>query len=803
MTSRSARLALALLLPLLAQGAHLRAASAADTPAADAIGDEQATAPPLPLLSPTQPYRPLNFYNRAELARFREGSVPFVPPWCSGAYLAPPLPRLAGDDQGLGSPVYVAADSMQLDETGESQVSGAVEVRQGQNLMRADSAVITANRDRLLLSGHVYLQDPAMTLEADSAELTLDGSGSHIVNTHYALHDAHIRGSARAIRRDSAWSVAIEGGAYTTCEPGHDTWYLKSENIRLDQEAGWGSATHVRLLVEQVPVMYVPYITFPIDKRRRTGVLYPTFTFSDGNGTDIAVPYYFNLDPQYDLLLTPRWIEDRGALLEGELRYLHGSPSDSVGTGSLGMGWIGKDAAYGDQDRYVLRFRHVGEPDPSLAILADATEVSDNDYLDDLSTRLSLNRDSHLVRVIQARRTLDNWTLLARAQGWQTINPTITDADQPYRRLPQLLAQGSLPVGGGVIAGLNTEYTFFDRDVDTLTANPTGSRLRVEPSLRLPLGGDWWQVEPAAKARYTRYDLEAATAGAPEHVVPTASLDGRLFLERDFRFHDEDWLQTLEPRAFLLWTPFRDQYDAPVFDTSALTFGYDQLFRDNRYTGGDRVGDAQQVSLAVESRLFSPDGREAARFGIGQALYADDLRQQLDVLDPVDTTRRSPLVASAAWRVSPRWSARAEGQWSPGDGEFVRGSARAGWQDEYYRTFNAAYRYDDPDIDQAELSGLLPVNANWNLVGRWVFDFNSARSLEALGGVEYESCCWRARVVARRTVDIDTGSATLVPDQGVVFEVELKGLGSLGDQISSELADNIPGYEKRRNALEQ
>lgn len=761
---------------------------------------DNAQAPPAPPLAPAQPYRPLNFYSREELKQFPPASVPAIAPYCAGAYVAPPLPPLSGNGSGVNAPVYVAADSMQLDENGESQVAGSVEVRQDQHMMRADRAVISAGRDKLMLDGNVYLQDPAMTLEASRAALTLDGSGSHIENTSYALHAQHIRGSARTIHRENMYQVDITGGAYTTCEPGSAAWMLASHRIHLDQEAGWGSASHVRLLMQQVPVLYLPYITFPIDKRRRTGVLYPTFNFSGSTGTDIAVPYYINLDPQFDLLLTPRWIEERGSMAEAEFRYLHGAPDRSAGTGSLGVGWIGHDAAYNDEARYVLRFRHNGEPATGWNLFADATEVSDNDYLDDLDTRLSVSRDAHLLRIAQARYAGERWNTLFRVQSYQTIDPTIPATDQPYRRLPQLLARTaqSGPLGSEWQA--LGEYTFFTRD--TTAADPAGSRLRAEPALSRPVIDDSYRLLPVLKLRHASYRLEDNLAGNdPERTIPTASLDGTLYLERPLRLFGGNWTQTLEPRVYALWTPYENQDDIPLFDTTELTFSYEQLFRDNRFIGGDRIGDARQASLALESRLLADDGSESARIGIGQTVYGADRRVQMSAAAAAETNRYSPFVAHALWRISDRWNLRSEGQWSPVDRDFVRGSLRANWQDEQFRTANLAYRYDKPGIDQVELSGLLPVDEHWTLVGRSVFDFESSRSLEALGGVEYESCCWRARILARRTLDIETGSARLVPEEGVVFEIELKGLGSLGEQISGELAETIPGYENRRKAI--
>lgn len=756
------------------------------------------TAPPAPQLGPDQAYRPLNFYTREELATFPADRVPAIAPACHGAYVAPPLPPLPGSESDETAPVYAAADSMLLNEDGESQIEGSVEVRRGQHMMRADRAIIGADRNRLVLDGNVYLQDPAMTLEASRADLTLDGTDSHIRDARYVMHDARVRGSADAIDRSNPWRVEITGGGYTTCEPGRAAWMLVAGRIRLDQEQGWGSASHVQLRVQNVPVLYVPYVTFPIDKRRRTGLLYPTLGFSSEGGTDISLPYYFNLDPQYDLVLTPRWIENRGSGAAANFRYLHGSPDWSLGNGEFDVSWIGEDSLYNNEQRYLFRYRHSGAPQPGWQVFADATDVSDNDFIDDIDNQLTTNRDSQLLRIAQLRRSTDTWTALARLQSYQGIDPTIPLSDQPYRRLPQMYAQWLQPTTSGLQWGGQAEFSVFDRDVEL--AYPHGSRVRLDPQLRWPLQAESSRVVPALKLRYAAYDLQDNPGGDTlSRVIPTASLDATLFLERNFVLHDSVWTQTLEPRIYALWTPYRDQDDTPLLDTDALTFSYEQLFRDNRFAGGDRVGDAEQISLALESRFLATDGSEHGRLAVGQAIYLDDRRVQRVPAAPAETDRLSPFVANALWQLGEQWHARAEGQWSSDDGEFVRGSLQAGWQDKHFRTLNVGYRYDSPGIDQAELSSLLPVDEAWSLVGRWVFDFETARSLETIGGIEFESCCWRARLLARHTVD--SNSTALVTEDSIVFEIELKGLGSLGEKISSELAKVIPGYEERRKAL--
>lgn len=762
-----------------------------------ALPDEEL---PLPALEPDVPYRPLNWYSREELQGFPPGSVPPVSPWCSGAYVAPPLPLLESDEPGAGSRVYVAADRMQLDENGESRIVGGVVVRQGQNLMRADNAVITGRRDRVLLEGSVYLQDPAMTLEARRAELTLDGSGSHIVNAQYAIHAARIRGQADAIHRSGQWEVTIDGGMYTTCEPGDDTWMLSAARIDLDREDGWGSARHMWLRIQSLPVLYVPYVRFPIDRRRQTGVLFPTFTVSGENGTDVAVPYYVNLDPQADLVLRPRWIEERGNALEANLRYLHGSPSYSVGDGEIGGGWLGKDNRYGGRDRWMARFRHEGKPSEELRWLADATSVSDDDYLDDLGTQLSVNRQSNLDRVLQATWTTPRWTALARAQGFQTINPLVATEDRPFRRLPQVALEGSLPDGG--VDGLTwrglAEVTQFASGEEVVGLQEA-ARLRLRTRVARDFGGEAARFIPALSLNHVSYELDGATGSRPSVTVPSFSLDTALLLERDFGFRDRSWLQTLEPRMFGLWAPYRDQLDLPVFDTKTLTSAYGQIFREDRFIGGDRFGDARQLTLALESRVYDAAGREAVRAGIGQTLHFADRRVRLAETDPVDTAESSPLALELGWRLSSRWSSQADGQWETDTGEFLRGGVRATWLDEGTRGMSLSWRYESPGIDQVELSGFLPVYDRWLVIGRSYYDIDRDRSLETLGGIEYESCCWRARLFARRTLRLD--GVDLEPEDGVIFEVELKGLGSLGDRISTELANDIPGYETRLRAV--
>jgi LPS-assembly protein len=420
----------------------------------------------------------------------------------------------------------------------------------------------------------------------------------------------------------------------------------------------------------------------------------------------------------------------------------------------------------------------------------DYNYVSDADYLDDFGDSLAVSAETHLARRGQIRYRGKQWDLLGRALYFQTLDQTIAPGSRPYAMLPQIrfnLRQRELL--GGLNGGLSSEYVRFDRAVGV-----TGQRFDLYPSLSYPLEEVWGFLRPKLGVRYTGYRLDGEGFDDSEsRSLPIMSLDGGLFFERDAAWFGRAATQTLEPRLFYLKVPYRDQDGLPDFDSALLDFGFGRLFRENRFSGGDRVGDANQLSLALSSRVIDrDDGSERFRVGLGTVLYFDDRRVDLNGAGS-DSESRSTLVGEAAARFGDHWQLRGGLEWDPdGAGEKTRRSALSlNYRGPEQRLFNLAYRYDDDRLEQGDLSFSQPVGEHFDLVGRWNYSLRENETLEVFGGLEYESCCWKVRAVARRYIKESGGD----PDNSVFLQLEMKGLASIGNKLDQFLQRGIFGYE--------
>jgi len=395
---------------------------------------------------------------------------------------------------------------------------------------------------------------------------------------------------------------------------------------------------------------------------------------------------------------------------------------------------------------------------------------------------------THLDRRLDLNYTGDHNQFLARVQDYQTIDPTLAPADRPYRRLPQLQFVGNAPAHPlGADYGVQAEFVRFERD-DSLT----GSRINLQPAIAWPQESLSYFVIPKIGLNYTGYYLDNVTAGseaAPGHTTPVLSLDSGIFLERELELRGLPYVHTLEPRLYYLRIPYRDQSDFPVFDTSRYDFSYSQLFRENRYTTADRLGDANQISAGVTSRLLERDsGREWLRAALGQIYYFETPRVTL----PGEVTPargESDIVAELGARFAAAWTATSYLQWNP-DEQVQKGGVQFHYQSDAGHIFNAGYRFRTDDIDQTDFSVLWPLQRQWRLVGRWNYSYRDYRSLETLAGVQYDSCCWAFRITSRRYINSIEGNSS----QALYFQLELKGLASVGHSVEEVLEHGILGY---------
>ncbi|MFW5427214.1 MAG: LPS-assembly protein LptD [Methylophagaceae bacterium] len=696
------------------------------------------------------------------------------------------------------SEVDVKANDAQLVENGISIFTGDVVVLRGGQELKADRATYNQISGDITAQGNIQIRDSEIILNAQQAEWALSNDEGKLVDTDYRLRESHARGKARTVFRQGVTKTILKDTSYTTCGVGDNAWLLESSSVNLDHVNDVGMARNVKVRLAGVPVFYTPYLSFPLSDERKSGFLTPSFGNSDETGLDIQTPYYWNISPDKDATFTPRLMSERGLMLNTEFRYLYDRHKGEIDAGFLLNDQLKNDGdilnPYYKEDRKHFSLQHTGYFSSRWNTAIDYNYVSDDNYLEDFGSNLSLASTTHLNRQWSVGYTEDNWNFTGRVQGYQTL----TDVDKPYQRLPQLLFRAYYPDQAmGLTYGMTAEYVDFDHDDDV-----AGQRIDLEPSVSLPWSSAAAFVTPRIALRHTRYDLTdnvtTSIDKTPTRTAPVVSLDSGLFFERAMSLGQGSYIQTLEPRAFYLYIPERDQDDIPVFDSSLRTFNMGQLFAYDRFSGSDRLGDANQLSIALTSRIINQQtGRESFRVSLGQIQYFRDRDVTIDNTAK-ESDSSSDMVAEIAASLAKEWTVRGEMQWDPHESRSNMSSVRLQYRGDNGRLLNFSHRYRRDDasnlegLEQIDISARLPINKQWSIVGRWYRSLKESQTLETLAGIEYDSCCWATRLVVRdyvnNALDDDRNLA-------ILFQIELKGLGNFGQKTDALLEKSILGYD--------
>lgn len=684
-----------------------------------------------------------------------------------------PLPELGpADDLSL----RIAADRVEAEGEGVSHFSGDVVLLRGGQRIEAQEARYDQRGDTLTLDGAVQLYTADMALSGERARLDLGSDSGELHGVRYHFRGNHAFGNATSVTLRNAHYTELAGATYTTCDPDKVDWLLKAQRIDLDEASNTGEARSVTLEFKGVPFLYLPYINFPL-RGRKTGLLPPALGSSDKTGTDISVPWYWNIAPNYDATLTPRYMSARGTQLQGEFRYLH-----PANRGQLQLEALPSDRRYDDQERYAVSYQHSAQPGPGWSSSIAYNQVSDADYFNDLGNSQASASTTHLERRFDLAYRGAGWDVLGRVQGYQTLS-----GSEPYQRLPQLRLDAATPLRRNTLHySLSSEFVHFAHEDN----QPTGSRIDLTPAVSLPLEGAAWFLTPRLALRHTQYQLQDLLGDAePSRTTPILSLDSGLYFERDTAFGARALLHTLEPRLYYLHVPYRDQSDLPLFDTGAYDFSFAQLFRTNRFSGADRQGDANQVTLALTSRLLdSQSGAELVRAGIGQIHYFTDRR--VDLTDGVVQEQPgSDIVAELGARPLRGLDLAAATRWDPEEerGELLTGRARYAPDRDHLLSLDYRYRRDQ-SLRQTDLVGYWPLARRWRALGRWNYDLELERTLEAVAGVAWQDCCWGLHFVLRQRLD----TVTFESNRSFMLTLELKGLSSFGRRLEDELASFQP-----------
>ncbi len=710
---------------------------------------------------------------------------------CGGYYLSPELIPLTPDaDEYLQG----WADYYQYDVSGQALLCGNVVLRKAGLQIESQAVQLDSPNQKAKLSGRVRVTSQDNLLIGNTAFLNLADDSILLHDAYFLMFAQQARGQAKKIYNVGSNKTRIEQGFYTTCPPGNRDWLLEGRSILLDQELGWGSISHMRFKLGKVPVFYVPYFKFPIDKRRHTGFLYPEI--GNLSEPDISFPFYWNLAPQYDWVIKPRKIGGRGILFENEFRYLL-----YKGNGSLQANYLEEDRSFGDVSRKSFQWKQRQQLGKEWGLQVDLGYVSDNQYLDDFGSGLNTVSESFVERSAKAQYQQGVWFVEANLLAYQTIDQAILKDDLPYRKLPEIIVAHNRSWMQGTLGLLNeVQYAYLEQP-ESIVA-PYAHRFHWRGELRYSTFSSWYFLTPMLQLQQTFYDFNELS-DVRSRTVPTFTIDTGLFFERTL---PDSWLvsskkkyiQTLEPRVFHSYTDFREQSDIPVFDTTELTFGFDQLFRPNRFSGVDRIGDTYQTTVALTSRILDTQQKERFQITLGQILYHKDRQVQLTTTQ-TDEQSQSPVVLQAASNLSKGITVSSGLSWDSQRNVLEDSNVVVGSKESADALWSVAYRYrkatpSDDRIQQTQIAFRRRVTGFWHVINSWNYDSENSRTLEQVSGFQYEDCCWRTDLIYHRRIQSSVDLATQVGNKyAFLLQFEAKGLGAVSGRVSSLLQRTIPG----------
>ncbi|HEU0277219.1 MAG TPA: LPS assembly protein LptD [Rhodanobacteraceae bacterium] len=701
------------------------------------------------------------------------------------------VPGLPTTGNREASPAQVTGDSFTSPDSNVFHLTGNASLERLDQLLRASTLTYNRTTTAYDATGDVRYQERGMLFSATGMYGTTDPEYGVADHVRYQLLTSRGNGVASQAIMLNADRNKFHDVTYSTCDIHQRVWAIQAKTMTMDRDTGVGRAHDVTMRLKGVPFLWLPYLRFPIDHQRQTGFLYPSFGSRSRAGEFISAPFYWNIASNYDATLTPTWFADRGAMLGVQFRYL-----TPVTLGAFDIDYVPDDKTTGTERNHVTLTNQTNLP-WGVQWTTSYNHVSDSAWFQDYGETSATN--SQIVQLLGSSSYLTKstnwWTAGVGADIYQITNPALPNTAAPYRRLPRIYFTGGRPIGGlsGPEWGLDAEAVRF---VQSGTGKLGGERFDLYPHLDWPLQGPAWFFRPEVGVRYTAYDLPQAVAPGdptqPTRTTPIVDADAGLIFERDTHLFGTDYTQTLEPRVYYLYVPYRNQNDLPLFDTQPLTFDFWQLFTTNSFSGADRQMNANNLSLALTTRFLDPDGVEKLSASIGQIEYFAPQKVTLYPNGKAVDYSGSDYVANLTIALTDAWRLTTSQQWNPHTQETDVSSVtlqRRLWGD---GIVNFLYSYRRGLLEQAGVSAEVPIGASWKLVGNYLYSLRDKRVIDSFAGVEWDSCCTAVRLVARHFVYDQQGDFS----NAIMFEVEFKGLGAYGERTSSFVRNAILGYQE-------
>lgn len=694
-----------------------------------------------------------------------------------------------------GTPVFISAQRIEGTKEKQIEASGDVELRKRGQAIYADHLLYLQADREVSANGSVRVEQDNNVIQSPRLNLNLDTGIGDVAQPVFQFGDTHARGKADTLHLEGRQNYILHDVTYTTCPADQDDWLLKVRELEIDRNTQMGVAHGAQVEFKGVPILYTPWMDFPLNNQRKSGFLSPVFGSTVKGGSDLMLPYYWNIAPNLDATLAPRVMTNRGMLLNNEVRYLEPSYS----------GIAHLDVLPGDRltnsTRSRLALTHAQSFGYGLSGTLDLNRVSDSAYFRDFSNTVDSTSQTNLSREGTLSYSGGWWNTTTRVQSFQTLQDPAAPVIAPYSRLPQISvdAQHLINKANATFSGEFVEFSH-----PTLVS---GQRLVLYPSVSYPLiARPAFYLTPKFGIHSTYYALGANnTTGIPNksRTLPIFSLDSGVMMERNANFSGQDFVQTLEPRAYYVYIPYQDQSMLPNFDTAQGDFSFAQIFTENRYFGSDRIGDANQLTLALTSRLLEQgSGAERLRVAIGERFSA--IKPQVTLPPPVvlpgglpvltapaETTNRSDILLGVSGQMTRTWSLDSIFQYNPTQSQSQQLNTSVRYQPESGKVLNLGYRFTRNSLRQLDLSTQWPLSGRWHAVARWNYSLQDGSILEALGGLEYNQRCWAVRLVAQRFA---TGIQQV--STGIFVQLELNDLVAVGADPLDTLRASVPGYTK-------
>lgn len=733
-----------------------------------------------------------------------------LPGYCKGAYLERDYPHPLEIDSSA-FPVSAVADRIRHSIGETSDIEGEVIIEQGNRRITTVRAELDETARTVNLSWGSLLTEPGIALGSESALFNLDDGSTSLENADFVLFAPEVRGTADVIHH-SKKGLSLENARFTRCEPSSNTWEISSGKFTVDDGAVYGHARNALVKIKGLPIFYTPYLRVPVTDARQSGFLFPSLGYSSEDGVDLGIPYYLNLAPNYDATVTPRYISNRGTGLELEFRHkIHFADTELSGA------YLPNDDAYGGEfsrddfvllnpggsfapsDRWLANIHHRGRFG-DVSTYVNYTATSDIDYFRDLGADLEMTSRDHLQQRVDVEYRRGGTMLRISSQRFQMLN----DLPEPYRRAPEVYLSHASDLLGPLGWSLETIWSSFDGPNEWIPGYPrmVGERVHIEPRLQLPLSRSWGFLTFGAGYRHTAYDLRNVPARVntkPERGVAFGDLDAGLYFERDVKVGKRALIQTLEPRLYYLYQSFEEQDKLPLFDSWKLGFSFSQIFRDNRFSGLDRIGDANQLGIGFTNRLIRPEtGTEILRLNFGTIAYFDDRRVTLvGTPTKADMYSSSEIVGDVVAWLGSRFILTSNFTWDPLDAEEDEAAVSLRYRRDNRRIFNIGHRFHrDSRIDQSNVAFVWSLSRHWSAIGRWNYSFKLDRTNEVFFGFEYANCCWQSRILYSRFREYPGNSLVgqAKEDEGVLFQFVFRGMAGFGTRVESLIARGVTGY---------